>query len=316
MNIYDSLEEVRPTEERSVALGLFDGVHCGHQAVIRQALSCMEQGLRPAVFTYRIQHILPERKDDFQWISSEEERVRLLEKMGVHDVIQPTFEAFRDMEPEEFVEDFLIHRMRAKVVCCGEDFRFGRHAAGTVDTLKTLCQTHGVELRLVPPVILDGERISSTRIRSCIRQGDMPQAWRMLGRPYSLRFPVVSGNKIGRTLNFPTINQVYPDHFAIPRYGVYVSVTEVDGIRYPSVTNVGVKPTVGSERPLSETYIIGFSGSLYGTRVQVSLCHFVRPEMKFASIEELKNQIAKDTMAAKVIGPAFLLRMKEEKSPL
>ena len=314
MNVYNYLDEIGPTEERAVALGLFDGVHRGHQSVIQQMLEGRERGLRPAVFTYRIQHCVPERKTNFCWIQSERERVRFLEEMGVVDIIQPTFEDFRDIGPIEFAEDFLIKQMRAKVLVCGEDFRFGKKAAGNVELLKTLCEKHGVELRLVTPVVLDGAPISSTRIRGYIQQGNMALAWRMLGRPYSLRFPVVSGNKIGRTLNFPTINQIYPDDFAIPRYGVYASVTEVNGQLYSSVTNVGVKPTVGSDRPLAETYIIGFSGSLYGQQVRVNLCHFIRKEMKFDSLEELRAQIAKDTQQAGMMGPSFIYRMTEGES--
>lgn len=313
LNVYNYLDEIGPAEDRAVALGFFDGVHRGHQAVIQKALDCRAKGMRPAVFTYRIQHNIPERKSSFLWINSEEERVRMMEELGVLDLVQPTFEDFCDMSPEEFVEDFLIKRMRAKVIVCGQDFRFGRKAAGNVETMKELCKSYGVRVVIVPPVVLDGDRISSTRIRGYITKGNMYMAWRMLGRPYSLRFPVVSGNKIGRTLNFPTINQVYPDHFAIPRFGVYVSVTEVDGEYYPSVSNVGVKPTVGSDRPLSETYIIGFSGNLYGTRVRVSLCHFIRPEIKFASLDELRMQIAKDTLQATYMGPSFVLRMKEQR---
>ena len=297
---------------RAVALGFFDWIHRGHQAVIQGALDCAEMGLRPAVFTYRIANNIPERKSSFMWINSEDDRIRMMECLGVQDVIQPTFEEFCDMTPEAFVEDFLIRRMRAKVIVCGEDFRFGKKAAGNVEMLKALCAPYGVEVRLVAPVVLDGDRISSTRIRGYVTKGNMSLAWRMLGRPYSLRFPVVSGNKIGRTLNFPTINQIYPDHFAIPRFGVYVSVSEVDGELYSSVTNVGVKPTVGSDRPLAETYILGFSGNLYGTRIRVSLCHFIRPEMKFASLEDLRQQIAKDTLQAGMMGPSFVTRMKEQ----
>lgn len=316
MNVYNDLNEIGPSEDRAVALGFFDGVHCGHQAVIRRALDYRAEQLRPAVFTYRIQHSIPERKSSFLWINSEEDRVNLLEQMGVLDVVQPSFEDFCDMSPEQFVEDFLIKRMRAKVICCGEDFRFGKKAAGTVELLKQLCEPYGVQVEVVPPVQLEGGRISSTRIRDYICKGNMPLAWRMLGRPYSLRFPVVSGNKIGRKLHFPTINQVYPEHFAIPRFGVYVSVAEVDGELYSAVTNVGVKPTVGSDCPLSETYIIGFSGNLYGTRVRVNLCHFIRPETKFGSIEELREQIVRDTIQASIMGPAFVNRIKEQREEL
>ncbi len=310
MNVYNNLEDVQPTEARAVALGLFDGVHSGHLYVIKKALDSCMRGLKPAVFTYRIQHKIPENKGDFQWINSEDDRLEILKNIGVHDVVQPTFEDFRDMSPEEFVVDFLIKRMNAKFISCGSDFRFGKKAAGNVELMKKLCEPYGVEVCVVKAVELDGV-ISSTRIREYIRQGNMPMAWRLLGRPYSICFEVVSGNKIGRTLNFPTINQVYPDNFVIPKYGVYVSITEIDGKAYHSLTNVGVKPTVGSDYPLAETYIIGFSGDLYGRNLRVNLCQFIRPEIKFASLDELKAQIERDTIQANLMSPGFAVRMEE-----
>lgn len=306
MNIYDSLEEVCPTEDRAVALGLFDGVHCGHRAVIQQALDCRKDGLRPAVFTYRIQHAVPERKNSFQWIIGEEERLNIFKKMGVCDVVQPKFEDFAQISAESFIEDFLIKRMRAKVICCGEDFRFGNKAAGNVSMLKEYCQKHNIELKIVSEIIREEQKISSSDIRDIISDGDMEKAWEMLGRPYSIKFPVVSGNKIGRILDFPTINQVYPENFVIPKYGVYATISEVNGEFYPSVTNVGVKPTIGIYQPLSETFIIGFSGNLYGSKIRVNFCRFIRPEIKFPNRDELKIQIAKDTSQAEMISRSFI----------
>lgn len=313
MNVFDTLDEVQPTEDRAVALGLFDGMHRGHREVIRMALDCREQGLCPSVFTYRIQNQIPQAKGQFRWIVSQEDKLRELEAMGIRMVVQPTFEEFCDLEPEEFAVGFLVKKMRAKVICCGSDFHFGKRAAGSVDDLRRLCRPYGVEVKVALPVLDYGHPVSSTRIRAHIFSGEMEDVWRLQGRPYSIHFPVVSGNKIGRTLRFPTINQIYPEQFAVPRYGVYVSVAQVDGKLYPSVTNVGVKPTIGAEHPLAETYIIGFQGNLYGERILVRLCRFLRPEKKFDSIDDLKDQIAKDTQAALTHGPEYIRRLTEEK---
>lgn len=314
MKRYEQLTAVLPDQERAVALGLFDGLHLGHQAVIRAALSHKQEGLSPAVFTYRIQGSIPSQKRRFRWICSEEERARLLEQMGVEVVVQPTFEDFRDMASEDFVENFLLGQMRAKVICCGEDFRFGKGAAGTVETLRRLCEPRGVRLELIPPVELEGERISSTRIRDAIEAGDMPLTQRLLGRPYSISSLVESGNHLGRTLSFPTINQPYPQGFAVPRYGVYLSAALVGGQLYPAISNVGVKPTVGGHLPLAETNILGFSGDLYGTRVLVCLCRFLRPEQRFGGLEELRAQISRDVAVAQKEGPALVKEL--EKAPL
>ncbi len=312
MNVFESLDEVHPSVERAVALGLFDGVHRGHQAVIGEALSCRSEGLSPSVFTYRIQHIIPQAKKRFQWIQSEPDKRYELDRMGVETVVEPTFEEFCNLEPQEFAVDFLIKKMRARVICCGRDFHFGKNAVGTVEDLIALTEPYGVEVRVVEPVIYNSRPISSTRIRAGLAIGDVGRVWTMMGRPYSIRFPVVSGNKIGRTLNFPTINQVYPSTFVIPHHGVYVSVTRVDGEYYPSVTNVGVKPTIGIYDPLAETFIIGFSGNLYGKRVEVSLCQFLRREKKFDSLNELREQIRLDTLKAEHLGAEYAKRLKQE----
>ena len=312
LNVFQTLDEVQPTEDRAVALGLFDGVHLGHQAVIRAALDGKNQGLCPSVFTYRIQHMIPQAKKQFQWIISESDRLRRLREMGIKTVVEPTFEEFCDISPEEFVVEFLIKKMRAKLVCCGSDFKFGKKASGTVEDLVRLCKPYGVQVNIIQPVSDDKGTISSTRIRQSITDGDMSEAWDMLGRPYSVRFPVVSGNKLGRTIDFPTINQIYPDNFVIPKYGVYASITEVDGKKYASVTNVGIKPTIGKYAPRVETYIIDFKGNLYGQHILVELCRFQRPEQKFASVEELKEQISRDAEHSMALTEQFLKRMKEQ----
>ena len=287
-------EFIRPDSGKpaSVALGLFDGIHIGHTKVLQQALKNRE--LAPCVFTYTISSFVPQIKKNYLALMPDEQKCAILERMGFEQVVMPDFSSFKDMEPEEFVEKMLIQGMGAKELSCGYDFTFGKGGAGTTETLCRVAERHGVKVNVVEPVTLDGEPVSSTRIRQAILEGKMDEASRMLGHRFCLRLKVEHGNCIGRLLDFPTINQSFPQHHIVPRYGVYSTVVNVAGKLYGGVTNVGVKPTVGSDRPLSETYILDYSGDLYGQTVEVYFFRFVRPEQKFGSIAELKEQIARD----------------------
>ena len=285
---------VRPDSGRptSIALGLFDGVHIGHRGVLGKALQNRE--LSPCVFTYTISDSIPQIKKMYMTLTSDEQKCRILEQMGFELIVMPDFETFKGLEPEEFVEEMLINKMGARELTCGYDFTFGKMGKGTTTQLRQIAARHGVKVNVLNPINLDGEAVSSTRIRQAILAGQMDQASRMLGRRFSIRLKVQHGNQIGRLMDFPTINQVFPRHHIVPRYGVYSTVVNIDGKLYGGVTNVGVKPTVGSDEPLAETYIIDFHGDLYGKMVEVYFFRFVRPEVKFASIDQLKTQIAHD----------------------
>lgn len=285
---------VRPDSGRpaSVALGLFDGVHIGHRQVLASALQNRE--LAPCVFTYTISDSIPQIKKKYLALTLDEQKCSILERMGFELVVMPDFSDFKDLAPEVFVEEMLIEKMGAKELSCGYDFTFGSKGVGDVALLQKLAEKHGVRLNVIQPVELDGQPVSSTRIRDAILAGEMDAASRMLGRRFSIRLKVEHGNQIGRMMDFPTINQVFPKHHIVPRYGVYSTVVNIDGKLYGGVTNVGIKPTVGSDGPLAETYIMDYSGDLYGKMVEVYFFRFVRPERKFPSIEQLKEQISRD----------------------
>ena len=211
------------------------------------------------------------------------------------------------MEPEQFVQEILIQKLRASHVCCGRDFRFGRKAAAGITELAALCKPFGVVVDPIEDVIVDGQRVSSTWIRSLLGQGNVKKAAALLGRPFGYDFQVTEGKHLGRKLDFPTINQPIPPQFVTPCKGVYASAAYVQGHWRPAVTNVGLRPTVEHSNALnSETYICGFSGNLYGKRVPVRLMEFLRPEQKFDSIETLRRQICKDTLQAKKLAEKFL----------
>ena len=287
------------TKPSAVALGLFDGLHLGHRAVISRAVSCGPE-LLPVVFTFSFDSPEEATKPDFANILSSSRKEGILQELGVQLVCEPAFSSFRDMAPEEFFEEVLCRKLQAAALFCGEDFRFGKNAAGDTTLLKKLCRKAGIHLETVPAVQDQGEPVSSTRIRRLLRQGDMEAAARLLGEPYTIDYPVSHGRQLGRTMGYPTINQLYPAGDLLPRNGVYATLAVVEGKCYPAVTNVGVKPTLGGlDAPSAESTLLGFEGDLYGKQVPVSFYRFLRPEQKFPDIETLFRQVAEDARQAK-----------------
>ena len=297
MKIVRSLEEMRETAPSSLALGAFDGLHRGHMAVIRRACAPGEGGrrLQPAVFTFS------RSPAGNSAVLTGRDKERLLEDAGVEVLYSLEFSQVKDWEAEAFVEQVLFETCAAQRLCCGEDFRFGRGARGDTALLQTLCDRRGVELTVVPPVKEGGEKVSSTRIRAAVEAGDISLANRLLGRPFGFSLEVIHGNHIGTGLGTPTINQAIPEGFVLPRFGVYASWCRVGGEYFYGVTNVGVKPTVGSDRVLAETWMPEFQGDLYGKRVRVFLLEFLRPEKKFGSLGELKAAIQTNGEQAKEV---------------
>lgn len=299
-------------EKTAVALGYFDGLHLGHVGVIGTAMA--QKGLSSAVFTFNCDTTLPkfQRRED---IISFENKAELLDEMGVKYIYAPDFAEVCGYTDEEFVRDILVGRLNAGFACCGSSFRFGKGGSGTPERLAEIGAKYGMRAQTVPDICCDGVPISSTHIRELIRSGNIAEANKLLGYDLWYRLPVVRGNEIGRTLSFPTINQIIPETNVTPRFGVYRSYAEIHGRNYRSVTNIGIKPTVTNRHDgtgaVMETYIMDFSGDLYGEMAAVSLCDFIRPERKFSGLEELKNQIEADKQAA-IRG--FELEINERKS--
>ena len=292
-------EELTPSgEPTAVALGVFDGLHLGHRRVIGAALHAPET---PAVFTFETD-VLGKAGKGAPVLLPREKKLALLGELGVRLCWSIPFSAIRDMEAEAFARDVLAGVCRAKRVCCGFNFHFGKNGAGTVQTLAQLGERYGFTVSVTEPVTLAGGTVSSTRIRSLIADGEIEEANRLLGRPFSYDFPVVHGRQLGRTLGFPTLNQRIPESFILPRFGVYASLVDVGGEKYYGVTNVGVKPTVGSEGPVCETWMPDYRGrELYGETVSCELHGFVRPERCFPGLRELQEQIFRDRETAKKI---------------
>lgn len=291
--------EVLQEKGSVVALGNFDGLHIGHMAVINAASEMAKRlGSKLVIATFT--------EHPMKYLTGESPKELLMGKVK-EDAFSSTgaeicnldFLSLKDMEPEKFFEEVLLSMLNAKGVCCGFNYSFGAKGKGTPELLQSLCEKKGIEFFMAPATILDSEPVSSTRIRKAIFEGDIELANRMLGRPYSYDRLVVDGDKRGRSMGIPTINQLLPENMAVPKFGVYESTTTVDGKEYASLTNIGVRPTIGTGYVSSETFIIDFSGDLYGKHITVSLLRFMRPEKKFDSIEELYAQINADVAAVK-----------------
>jgi riboflavin kinase/FMN adenylyltransferase len=294
----DKLEELAAQDgPLHLALGVFDGVHLGHRAVIARAVeAARKEGGKAFVVTFDphpIRVIAPE-KAPASLLATLDEKAAVLKALGVEGLLVIHFDmTFAKMDAEEFVRKLLAADVRT--IAVGEDWRFGSKRSGDVAMLRRMGVELGFQLEAVPPVMWDGERISSTRIRQAIRDGNFDAVEEMLGRPYELSGKVIEGRKLGRGLGFPTANLRLGER-QTPRDGVWA--VKVDGVR-KGVANLGTRPTVDGGERLLEVHLFDFSGDLYGKELRVRFEKFLRPERKFGSMEELQEQILRDAEEAR-----------------
>jgi riboflavin kinase / FMN adenylyltransferase len=285
-----------PRGSLSIAIGVFDGVHIGHQALIHQTASrAKRQGGRALAATFDplpIQALAPGAPPSA--LSDVDERVRLLHAAGADDVVVFHFtKEFSTLTADEFVRR-LTGAGEVRQIFVGEDFQFGRDRGGDVRTLAAAGSDHGFEVLVAPPVTLDGEIVSSTRTRNALLAGDVVSAARLLGRPYSVTGTVVHGDKRGRALGFPTMNLSVPRHRLLPRDGIYAMWATVNGQRVAAAASLGVRPTFGGGDRVLEAYLLDWSGDAYGDSVEAAFVKRLRDELRFSSAAELSDQIARD----------------------
>ena len=302
MKIYDSLDEIKEIDDTVVALGNFDGVHKGHQRIIERTVrSAAAMELKSAVFTFSNHtSTLLKNLPDVKNILYPEEKAKLIEDMGIDYLFNiPFTEEILTMSPERFVKEILVDTFRIREAYCGFNYSFGYKAKGTPEVLMHEGLKYGFGIHVQEPYIIDGVVVSSTYIRQLIAEGDMEKCTKFMGRMYSIGGEVVVGNKLGRTIGFPTSNIMIDDTMATPPNGVYITYCTYNGVKYPSVTNVGVKPTVGTYNKNIETHIFNFDRELYGKNIRVEFIKRTREEKKFPDVEALSKQIASDCIMAK-----------------
>lgn len=288
----------------AIALGNFDGIHLGHQCVFEPILSAnlTSKTLHSTVVTF-----CPHPQEFFsgqkrQLLTPIPEKVKILERLGIEQLILIPFnQELATLSPQQFVKEILLDLFQAKRISVGQDFRFGCQRSGTAEELKAYAQLDTEVIIHSLKTCLDS-RISSSRIRQALAEGDTEQVKQMLGRAYSLVGTVVQGQQIGRTIGFPTANLSVPEEKLLPRFGVYcVKVILEDDQILAGVMNIGCRPTVAGEKPTIEVHLLDWKGDLYGQTLTVSLEKFLRPEQKFSSLEALKTQIEQDCNQARVI---------------
>lgn len=276
----------------AVTLGKFDGLHRGHQKLIHEILRLQDKGYYGIVFT-----IAPE--DSCVLLTREEKRA-ILEGMGTDCMIQcPYIPEILGMEPETFVSEVLIQKLKAKHIVVGTDFRFGCKRSGDVKLLERLQGKYGFRLTVIEKECHEGREISSTYIKEVLDCADMELVNHLLGYDYLVKGIVEHGRQLGRRIGMPTINQVPDKRKLLPPQGVYFSDVTANGLHCHGVTNIGYKPTVDGSFLGVETYLYGVHEELYGWEVDVHIRSFRRPEQKFSSVEELKAQMERDIDSGK-----------------
>ncbi|MCC0178019.1 bifunctional riboflavin kinase/FAD synthetase [Waterburya agarophytonicola K14] len=309
MLIVSSPDQIKtPT---AIALGNFDGIHQGHQIVLQPIIQSFQvqpqNDLQPSVVSFT-----PHPREFFsggklQLLTPIPEKAEELSILGIKQLILLAFDRkMASLSPQEFIEEIIVKQLQAKIISVGADFRFGYQRKGMAEDLKNIAGNFGITVHLNSLHKYEDRdrqavRVSSSLIRQALSKGEIKQANKMLGRPYSLMGKVVTGQQLGRTIGFPTANLALPPEKFLPRYGVYaVDVFLNQNLEQniiKGVMNVGCRPTVAGETPTIEVHLLNWSGDLYGRDLKVNLLQFLRPEQKFDSVEALKQQITQDCQA-------------------
>jgi riboflavin kinase / FMN adenylyltransferase len=306
MKVLHSIEELRNIEGPThLAIGVFDGVHLGHQAVIQQAVeAARKSGGSSVVLTFHPHPVRVLRPNDApRLLTATQHKQQLIERLGIDAFLIQEFSlAFARTKPEEFIHRLVQSSNQLKTICVGEGWSFGANRSGGVSLVRTLADSYHFQLQDIVPLAVDGQIVSSTRIREAVEQGDFPLAERLLGRPFTILGTVVEGNHLGRKLGYPTANlRAHNEQF--PPNGVYAVTALHRGIEYGGVANIGIRPTIqerGGER-LLEVHLFVLNREIYGDDVEVRFLKYLRPEKKFDNLSDLQAQIMKDAESASVI---------------
>lgn len=293
MKVFDTLKKTE--YDTVVALGFFDGVHRGHQQVIKTCVDVACDNARAVVFTFKENPQKSISKTKKPLLTDNKQKFEKLEKIGVDEVFCVDFESVMNLSQDEFVKGVLCDTLNAKCVVTGFNYHFSKGGKADADDLARICAQYGIRAIKCEPVMYSDIPVSSTRIRECIASGRMAMANDMLGYNFCIDGKVQSGNHIGTKIDSPTINQALASEVVVPAFGVYATKVTINGVEYIGATNIGTHPTVGEVDAVCETHLIDFeNGMLYGENVRTELLEFIRAEQKFDSIDDLMCHIKAD----------------------
>lgn len=301
MKILQSENNFFIKEKTCIALGNFDGVHIGHQSIIKSAVDyALNNNASSCVYTFseHPSYILGKQKP---LLSTNDEKVNCFSTLGCDIAYFEDFSLVRNMTPADFCKKIIAEKLNALAVFCGENYRFGKFGSGDTTFLKNELYKLGIQLFIIPYTYYGDIIVSSSEIRAALFGSDLYKATKMLGRPYIISGIVRHGKKLGRKLGFPTLNIEVPDKKVVPPYGVYFSECEISGIKYKGISNIGIRPTIDNKNFSTvncETYLFDYDGDAYGEQITVSILKALRSEKMFNSIEELKKQVEKDIQLA------------------
>ncbi len=304
MLVYKEFDKFISAEPTALSLGKFDGLHRGHMLLMDELVKAKSEGLKSSIFTFDIPPKSLTAGGDFSQINTVEERLSLLERVGVDMVLVcPFTPEVMMLDPVDFIKK-LVNNLQVKKIIVGTDFGFGYKKAGNVELLDSISRELGYELIVKDKLVVEGEEVGSTLIRDCIENGELVKANNLLGYNYFVSGEVTHGNGIGHKMDIPTINIPIPTEKTTPPYGVYASRLYVDNEVYDGISNIGIKPTIenadnSTNAPALEMNIFDYDKDLYDCAVRIEILDFVRPEQKFPNIMDLQRQIKQDIINVK-----------------
>jgi len=299
LKIYRSLSEFKGTNYAVVTVGTFDGLHLGHQKIIQRMIALAKENHGETILVTFDPHprlVVHKNSKDLKFINTQKKKFDLLEKLGIdHIIIIPFDKEFAKTSSEDFIGKYLVDKLAVKKLIVGYDHHFGKNREGNYDQLYLLGQKYGFEVEEIKAQYIDDVAVSSTQIRNALMEGKVKNANRMLGYEYSITGIVVEGNKIGRSIGFPTANIEIEDKFKlIAAGGVYACKVAYNGKLFKGMGNIGTRPTVGINGLVTEVHIFDFDKDIYGEEISIFFIDRIRDEVKFENLEELKKQLRTD----------------------
>ena len=303
MEKYSSASTYKNNRQSIVTIGTFDGVHIGHKAILKRLVETAKKDNLDSVVLTFFPHprMVLQQNSDIKLINTINERTQLLENTGLdHLVIHPFTHAFSRLTALEYVRDILVNSLKAKKIIIGYDHRFGRNRNAAIDDLKEFGRTYNFEVEEISAREIDDVAISSTKIRKALNEGDIETAKSFLGYNFMISGEAVEGRAIGRTIQYPTANLKLKESYKlVPKNGVYVVQSIIEGKRIFGITSIGTNPTVGGKEKTIETHFLDFNEDLYGKKITIEFLKFIRNEETFDSVESLRQEIIKDEKFAK-----------------
>lgn len=300
MNLYRDIEKFNTTTDTVITIGNFDGVHIGHQKIIDKVVELSKKyNFESILFTFN-NHPMNYFGVDIELIMSEKKKIELIFERGIKHLISIDFtDEFANLPAELFIRELLVKKLKSRYIVVGYDYRFGKKRQGDFNLLNMLSSKYGYTAIKIDKVVIDKLTVSSTNIRKLIKEGNIELANKMLGREFEMEGVVTEGDNLGKLIGYPTANINYKNYI-VPKYGVYITKTFVGQDEYPSLTNVGIRPTIVDKNEVRiETYILNFNRDIYGQNVKISFLKYLREEMKFDSFNKLKLRIDEDVNIAK-----------------